>query len=212
MLVALVALALVFTACDWTMFGFNASRTRYNSGETTISVSNVSSLVMRFYATAGDKADSSPAVSGGVLYVGSDDHKLYAVDAGGQTDCTTGTPAVCAPLWTAFTGGDSYTSPAVSNGVVYVGSTDGLLYAFSAAGTTNCSGTPLTCSPLWTANTGGSIGSSPVVSNGDVYVEVGGYLDAYSAARHHELLGHSDDVCPAVEGRHGGGHFLAGRE
>ena len=133
-LVALVALALVFAACDWPMFGFSTSHSRYNSGETTISVSNVSSLVMRFYATAGDKADSSPAVSDGVLYIGSDDHKLYAFDAGGHTDCTTGTPAVCAPLWTALTGGYLFSSPAVSSGVVYVGSTDGLLYAFDRGG------------------------------------------------------------------------------
>ena len=50
-------------------------------------------------------AESSPAVSGGVVYVGSDDNKLYAFDAGG---C--GAPT-CNPLWTATTGGDIESSP-----------------------------------------------------------------------------------------------------
>ena len=40
-----------------------------------------------------------------------------------------------------------------ATGRVYVGSTDGKLYAFDAAGVTNCSAG--VCSPLWTAATGG---------------------------------------------------------
>ena len=38
-------------------------------------------------------------------------------------------------------------------GIVYTGSSDHKLYAFSAAGTTNCSGTPKVCLPLWTGTT-----------------------------------------------------------
>src|SRR5207237_1141420 len=171
----------------------------------------------------------------GTVYVGSDDHNLYAFDAAGRTGCS-GTPKTCAPLWTAATGGavnsspavangvvyvgsdddklyafgeswsafrfaadhaglnvnehkingenvssltQRYTattgaavgsSPAVANGTVYVGSEDGNLYAFDAAGTTNCSGTPKACSPLLTATTGGVVYSSPAVANGTVYV------------------------------------------
>jgi hypothetical protein len=45
------------------------------------------------------------------------------------------------------------------------------LYAFDAAGTTNCSGTPKTCTPLWTGTVGSGGGSSPAVANGVVYVE-----------------------------------------
>jgi outer membrane protein assembly factor BamB len=63
-----------------------------------------------------------------------------------------------------------FSSPAVANGVVYVGSEDGKLYAFNAAGTTNCSGAPKTCSPLWSASAGTSVDSSPAVANGVVYV------------------------------------------
>jgi outer membrane protein assembly factor BamB len=58
----------------------------------------------------------------------------------------------------------------VANGVVYVGSTDAKLYAFSAAGTTNCSGVPRSCQPLWTATTASYVISSPAVANGVVHV------------------------------------------
>jgi len=61
-------------------------------------------------------------------------------------------------------------SPAVANGVVFVGSYDGKLYAYDASGSTDCSGTPKTCSPVWTATTGARILSSPAVADGMVYV------------------------------------------
>ncbi|MBV8950677.1 MAG: PQQ-binding-like beta-propeller repeat protein [Actinobacteria bacterium] len=105
----------------------------------------------------------------GTVYVGSLDGTLYAFDEfGGRGSCT-GTPGVCAPLWTASAGGIA-TTPAVVDGVVYVGSQDHQLYAFDAAGVTNCrAGPPRTCAPLWSAMTGGMV-SSPVVSDGVVYV------------------------------------------
>jgi outer membrane protein assembly factor BamB len=125
---------------------------------------------------------SSPAVANGVVYVGSEDHNLYAFDATGTTNCS-GSPKSCSPLWTARTGGaigDS--SPAVANGVVYVGAADNKLYAFDATGTNDCSGKPKSCSSLWTATTAGVIESSPAVANGIVYVGSGdNHLYAYDA-------------------------------
>jgi outer membrane protein assembly factor BamB len=120
--------------------------------------------------TPGGSIESSPVVANGVVYVGSDDDKLYAFSAAGTTNCS-GTPKTCTPLWTGATGYViEFSSPAVANGVVYIGSADGNLYAFSAAGTTNCSGTPKTCKSLWTAAAGRSVVSSPAVANGVVYV------------------------------------------
>ena len=55
----------------------------------------------------------------GIVYVGSEDDKVYALNA------TTG-----ATLWTATTGGGVQSSPAVANGVVYVDSNDGNVYAY----------------------------------------------------------------------------------
>ncbi len=65
--------------------------------------------------------------------------------------------------WKAGTGSGIYSSPAVANGVVYVGSDDHSLHAFKVD----------TSAPLWGFNaggTGGQIRSSPAVANEVVYV------------------------------------------
>ena len=49
---------------------------------------------------------SSPAVANGMVYVGSEDNNVYALNA------TTG-----AKLWSYTTGGEVLSSPAVANGV-----------------------------------------------------------------------------------------------
>jgi outer membrane protein assembly factor BamB len=150
--------ALVLSSCDWTQFRLGPEHSAYSTTESAIGVGNVGTLVERWTATTGGLVHSSPAVANGVVYVGSEDGKLYAFDAAGG-----------ALLWTAPTGGPIWSSPAAVNGVVYVGSDDGKLYAFDATGA-NCSGTPKTCTPLWTAQTGGPVRSSPTVANGVIYV------------------------------------------
>jgi serine/threonine-protein kinase len=68
----------------------------------------------------GDSVFSAPAVSNGVLYIGSTDNSIYALDA------MTG-----ARLWSYTTGNSIvYSSPVVANGVVFLGSTDSHIYAF----------------------------------------------------------------------------------
>lgn len=64
---------------------------------------------------------SSPALSGGLVYFGSDDKNLYAIDA------STG-----AEKWKFSTGGPVRSSPAVVAGTVYFGSYDGNFYALEA--------------------------------------------------------------------------------
>jgi outer membrane protein assembly factor BamB len=68
--------------------------------------------------TTGDDVASSPAVADGVVFVGSNDKKLYALNA------TSG-----ARLWSYRTLDMVVSSPAVSNGAVYFGSYDHLVYA-----------------------------------------------------------------------------------
>jgi len=99
----------------------------------------------------GGAIDSSPTVSNsGLLYVGSTDDKVYAIN-------TTGTLA-----WSATTGGPIYSSPAVEQQTLYIGSSDGSLYAFNAA---------TGGAPLWTAPTGAAIEySAPAVANKVVYI------------------------------------------
>ena len=56
-------------------------------------------------------------MANGVVYVGSNDFKLHAFNA-----------ATGQPVWSAATGGQINSSPAVANGIVYIGSDK--LYAF----------------------------------------------------------------------------------
>jgi hypothetical protein len=52
----------------------------------------------------------------------------------------------------------------VAGGVVYVGASNGTLYAISSSCATGGS-----CDPRWTGRTDGSIAATPVVANGSVY-------------------------------------------
>ncbi len=99
------------------------------------------------FATGG-AIDSSPAVAGGTVYIGSNDDSVYALDA-----------ATGAKQWSFATGNLVQSSPAVSGGRVYVSSTDGNLYALSTSDGTK----------LWSFATGGGR-SSPAVAGGTVYV------------------------------------------
>ena len=86
-----------------------------------LSSSNVARLAPYWTAPTGDSINSTPAVVGKAVFVGSHDSKVYACDiASGNV------------LWTAATGGSITLSPAVVNGVVYIGSTDNNLYALNA--------------------------------------------------------------------------------
>jgi outer membrane protein assembly factor BamB len=131
---------------------------------------------------------SSPAVVNGVVYVAAADHNLYAYDADGVTNCrrtpaSAGSKTVCEPLWTGAAGDVLQSSPAVVNGVVYVGASNGMLNAFDARGRTNCSGTPPTCQPLWVGATGSAgIFGAPAVAGGTAYVDsFTGRLSAFDA-------------------------------
>ncbi len=72
--------------------------------------------------TTGDRIMSSPVWSDGVIYFGSDDKNMYAVDA------ETGHQK-----WKYVTEGPVPCSPAVVGGVVYFASYDGKFYALNAA-------------------------------------------------------------------------------
>ena len=65
--------------------------------------------------------DSSPTVVNGLVYIGSDDYNVYALDA------NTGSK-----IWSFGTGYYVADCPAVDSGVVYVGSQDDNVYALNA--------------------------------------------------------------------------------
>ncbi len=91
--------------------------------------------------------NSEPAVVGGVVYIGSNDGSLYALDAATGNE-----------HWHFTTGDAVSSSPAVADGVVYVGSADGNLYAVDAT----------TESERW-RSTGAREDASPAVADGVVY-------------------------------------------
>lgn len=70
----------------------------------------------------GGAVISTPAVANGLVYFGSSDHNLYALDA-----------ATGALRWKFATAGRVTSSPAVADGRVYFGSFDSNLYALDAA-------------------------------------------------------------------------------
>ena len=63
-------------------------------------------------------------------------------------------------LWNYTTGSDVDSSPAVVNGVVYIGSYDDNVYALNAANGAK----------IWNYTTGSDVGSSPAVVGGVVYI------------------------------------------
>lgn len=120
----------------------------------------------------GDRIVSSPVAHEGVLYFGSDDGNLYAVDAASGRQ-----------RWKYSTAGPVPSTPAVAGGLVYFGSYDGKFYALDLG----------TGRPRWKFSTGGErrfeakglhgiqpknqtiadpfdvFLSSPVVAHGSVY-------------------------------------------
>ena len=119
---------------------------------------------MRYLVTArvkpGREADLLRAIEDGSLGTGSVAGDEYLRNMQDARLCDNGRVR-----WVEYpdTGGAVTSSPAVAGGVVYVGATDGKLYAFDANGVTGCSGTPKTCTALWTAATVVPV-SSPTVS------------------------------------------------
>ena len=96
----------------------------------------------------------SPAVADGKVYVGSSnaltrDGKIHCLDA------TTG-----APIWNYTTYDSVYCSPAVANGVVFVGSYDGFCYALNAS----------TGDYVWSYPVGRVLDSCPAIYDDRVFI------------------------------------------
>ncbi|MDI6704165.1 MAG: PQQ-binding-like beta-propeller repeat protein [bacterium] len=115
---------------------------------------------------------SSPTYLNGIIYIGShsydynrsewdmDDGGLYAISA------TTGNfvDQACLP-------GPIYSSPVIVNNILYVGCSDGNMYAINIRpnGTFTRGGNPYRPDIKWKYQTGGEVSSTPCVWNGKVY-------------------------------------------
>ena len=129
----------------WPMFHHDLTHTGYY----TSIAPNTNQTLWNY--TTGNNVRSSPAVAGGVVYVGSADNRVYALNA-----------ATGAFIWSYATGGlGSSSSPAVAcTTKVFVGSTDGDVYCLDAS----------TGALIWKYATGGAVHSSPAVGDGTVFV------------------------------------------
>jgi outer membrane protein assembly factor BamB len=133
---------------DWPMFLYNAGHT--SSPDDVAPITH--DLLWRFNTMPNGAdawiIDSSPAVVGGVLYIGSDDGCFYALDSASGT-----------LLWNRTIGTFAVSSPAVVKGIVYVSVWEGRDYALNAS----------TGEVLWNSSRMYS-SSSPAVVNGLHYI------------------------------------------
>ena len=196
----------VTNAGNWSTYMHDTSRSANNSDESLLSVVDAPALAISWSFPTGDFVAASPTVVDGVVYVGSWDGFMYAIDAQtgvqkwkkflGQT-----TPNCAGP--TGIT-----SSATVQNGVVYVGGGDANWYALDATNGTI----------LWHVFTGDNNGvtgghynwSSPLVYGGFAYIGVASFCDSplvqgqllqVSLATH--LVVHTFNVVP--NGAVGGG-------
>ena len=138
---------------NWSEF-HNTNMQRWNRCEKVLNVNNARHLVLKWKSEGGG---SQAAIVNGVAFV-SGGNTLSALDAKSG-----------ALLWNYNDGDDFSSSPAVANGVVYVGSPDHNVYALDAK----------TGTKLWSFLTDNEVVSSPAVVNGVVYI---GSNDGYTGS------------------------------
>jgi outer membrane protein assembly factor BamB len=138
----------VFSVDWWPMFHHDLGHTGYSTSKAP----NTNNVLWSY--STGDSIDSSPSLIDGKVYVGSEDNKLYCLNA------TTGTH-----IWNYTTGGGVCSSPGIADGRVYIGSRDGRVYCLDATTGTH----------IWNYTTGGAVGRDPTVAYGAVYIFSGDF-------------------------------------
>jgi eukaryotic-like serine/threonine-protein kinase len=151
-----------YVSSNGIMFGFNAAHTHVNPYEQVLNPTNVATLTKLWsYHPSNAFSSSPPIVTGssspvvvnGVLYIGSDDGNIYALDS--ATGSQKGIYA---------TGGSLLSSPAVVNGVLYIGTATGF-----ASGDVYALDT-VTGTKKWVYHASDDVSSSPTLVNGILYV------------------------------------------
>ncbi len=107
---------------------------------------------VRWQFATGGPVKSSPVAVDGLVYVGSHDGHVYAIDAVSGSE-----------VWRHRTDARVSGSAAVVDGVVYIASEDGCLYALAAKDG----------KPLWKAACGQAMAGSPAVAYGAVFIGAG---------------------------------------
>src|SRR5215471_15402516 len=163
-------------AANWPSFGQNVSNTANNPLETTLSTKNAYQLKAKWTYTTGGDVSARAAVVNGVVYFPDWGGNITAVSA--SSGKMIWTHQLTDYLGLSPTGGaiHSRTSPAVVNGVLYLGTQEeAQLLAINAS----------TGALIWSAYLGAGdpyaiITTSPVVSNGVVYTGVASVVEGGS--------------------------------
>ena len=108
-------------------------------------------LKLRWKFKTGGQIVGSAAIAYGTAYVGSDDHKLYALDAKNW-----------GIRWTFQTGGAIRYTPTVWNNHVYLSARDNRVYALDA----------ITGKLIWQYQSENWMDSPPIASRGSIYIGV----------------------------------------
>lgn len=138
----ILALMTATAWADWSMFRLDPAHTG------VVSDASLGQLAEAWSRDLGGSVDSSPAVVGGVVFVGNSLGQMHALSAADGT-----------VLWQFETAGAVVSSPAVADGLVVFGSVDRFLYALRAD----------TGELVWRYRTYGPIISSPTCADGVVY-------------------------------------------
>jgi eukaryotic-like serine/threonine-protein kinase len=134
---------------NWTMFRRDIAHSGISGASEAVPAGKI-----KWTFPAAGVIHSSPAVVNGVVYFGSRDSHLYAVNA-----------ATGEKIWAFQTGSWVESSPAVVDGIVYFGCNDSNLYAVDAK----------TGTELWRFKSVYALRSSPAVANGVVYIGADNY-------------------------------------
>jgi outer membrane protein assembly factor BamB len=129
---------------DWPTFHHDISHSGYST-----TPSPTSNQTLWTYTTDSYIEWSSPVVSNGLIYIGSDDGKIYCLNV------STGTK-----IWSFTIGSEIHNAPSVANNRVYIGANDNKVYCLNAS----------TGVSLWNYTTNNWVESSPSIANGRVYV------------------------------------------
>ena len=131
------------TTASWPMFRHDLRHTGYSTSKAPKANQTL------WTYTTGDAVSSSPAVADGMVFVGSLDGNVYALNE------TTG-----AQIWNYPTGDIAYSSPAVADGLVFIGSMARKVYALNET----------TGALIWSYNAPFDVWSSPAVANDMVFI------------------------------------------
>lgn len=167
--------------CAW-----NFGTSSLDNGQANVQWNSNYYIVQQEWSNAVDGCalfySTQPPVPGGVVYIGSNDGSVHAINTNDGTQ-----------LWQAKTGGAVVSSPIVVNNVVFVGSRDRYVYALNASDG----------SLLWRTRTGNAVYSSPQVVNGTLFVgSTDGFFYALNSSNGRILwrfrAGGSSSTTPAI--------------